>query len=197
MDSASCSKNNENERKTYPIRKRIQPDKAVVSIINWVEDDVNTLSDSDIESSEEDDWTSDDEESENEEEAKEADNHNVADTAAASSAEEANQLPQQSPDISDEEATSKKRKRGRPSLNQTNKVNNINAATSTSTSSSSKDKNAETQIDTWDELTSNCDTRKHNFRFAPNKKPGVICNLNGDSTPLDCFFELFDAKVQD
>ena len=129
--------------------------------------------------------------------AKEADNHNVADTAAASSAEEANQLPQQSPDISDEEATSKKRKRGRPSLNQTNKVNNINAATSTSTSSSSKDKNAETQIDTWDELTSNCETRKHDFRFAPNKKPGVICNLNGDSTPLDCFFELFDAEVQD
>ena len=158
---------------------------------------MDTLSDSDIESSEEDDWTSNDGESANEEEAQEADNNNVANTVAASSAEEANQLPQQSPDISDEEATSKKRKRGRPSLNQSNKVNNTNAPTSTSTSSSSKDKNAETQIDTWDELTSNCDTRKHDFTFAPKENPGVLCNLNGDSTPLDCFFELFDAEVQD
>ena len=48
MDSASCSKDNENERKTYPIRKRIQTDKAVASIINWVDKDVDTLSDSDI-----------------------------------------------------------------------------------------------------------------------------------------------------
>ena len=76
MDSASCSKDNENERKTYPIRKRIQTDKAVASIINWVDKDVDTLSDSDIESSEEDDWTSDDGESANEEEAHEADNNN-------------------------------------------------------------------------------------------------------------------------
>ena len=91
----------------------------------------------------------------------------------------------------------RREKRGRPSLNQSNKVNNTNTPTSTSTSSSSKDKNAETQIDTWDELTSNCDTRKHDFRFAPKENSGVLCNLNGDSTPLDCFFELFDAEVQD
>lgn len=189
MDSASCSKNCENERKTYPVRQRIQTDKAIASIINWVdEDDENTLSDLDIESSEEDSTS---EESEAEE----------TDTAAASSAalpEKNNKLPQQSPHISDEEGEdhdedlleniSKKRKRGRPSLDQTKKA---------ATSSSSKNKKAATPIDVWKELKSNYDSRNHEFRFIPNKQPGVTCDLDGDSTPLDCFFELFDAEVQE
>ena len=36
-----------------------------------------------------------------------------------------------------------------------------------------------------------------NFDFKPAKVPGLQVDLNSDSTPLQCFFELFTDEVQD
>ena len=49
----------------------------------------------------------------------------------------------------------------------------------------------------WREIHSNTDTRLHEFRFIPAKPPGVLADLDGTSTPLQCFGTLFDAEVQE
>ena len=193
MASSSNSSNSENERKKYPVRQRIQTVKAIESIVNWVEkDDDEILSDSDIESSEGD---SEELESDTSEVG------DIDDTTTASSATN-NHSQLQTPLLSDKDRdefdgnlsgnSSKKRKRGRPSLAT---LSNTTAVSSSSPSSNRK--NITTPIDTWNEINSNPDSRKHEFRFIPSKQPGVNADLNGDSTPLDCFFTLFDEEVQE
>ena len=49
----------------------------------------------------------------------------------------------------------------------------------------------------WREIHSNTDTRLHEFRFIPAKPRGVLADLDGTSTPLQCFGTLFDAEVQE
>ena len=75
------------------------------------------------------------------------------------------------------------RKRGRPSTEASakKKANNLSDATT----------------NVWEEIHSNTDTRQHEFRFIPAKPPGVLADLDGTSTPLQCFSTLFDAEVQE
>jgi len=188
---ASCSKTGENK---YPIRRRIETEKAIENIVNWI--------DNDKEHSDEDD--SIDSELESSEEEFEEDEmiavaappplspppQQVIPSASVQSSTPPvadNNLDNDS--LSDSTNSSKKRKRGRPSLDKQN-VNKQQPKTSTKNGS-----NPAEQIDVWNEIIDN-DSRKHEFRFVPQKVPGVHANLNGDSTPLDSFFQLFDEDVQ-
>ena len=50
----------------------------------------------------------------------------------------------------------------------------------------------------WEKIeTSQNNSRKLNFDFKPAKFPGLEVDLNSDSTPLHCFFELFTDEVED
>ena len=49
----------------------------------------------------------------------------------------------------------------------------------------------------WNFLDDNYDDhRMHNFRFIPNKIPGVQLDLGEQNSPIEFFFELFSDDVQ-
>ena len=54
-------------------------------------------------------------------------------------------------------------------------------------------------LDTWDLITDKVDDKSDtNFRFCPTYQPGVITDqLDHESTPIDCFFQLFDIGIQE
>ena len=85
-----------------------------------------------------------------------------------------------------------KRKRGRPSISK--KAAKKQSTTSTPPPVADE---VDSQSDTWKEISGDNDTRKYNFRFVPDREPGVHADLDEGSTPLDCFFELFDDDIQD
>jgi len=64
---------------------------------------------------------------------------------------------------------------------------------------SRKKQNLDEEQDVWKVLNCNDedDFRTHKFRFMPSKQPGVQADLNTQSTPFQCFVELFNADVQD
>jgi len=80
----------------------------------------------------------------------------------------------------------KKKRRGRPSndSSQRKKAQPSNAATVD-------------DDDIWEEVIVDQDFRQQEFRFVPAKEPGVLADLDGSSTPYDCFTELFTVEVQE
>ena len=184
---ASNNSSQESDRKKYPARNRIQTDKAVASIVNWAhyENDESELSDltsSEEESSDEElqDIELDDVEDNN-------NNTNTSGTPAPLSPQTA--LPVLPESDEDVDVQSKKRKRGRPSL-QNQQPSGSKTKSKTQTAAANDKEN-------WERITGNHDARKHEFRFIPNKEPGVYADLNGESSPVDCFFELFDETIQE
>lgn len=179
--------------KKYPIRRRILTEKAVQNIVDWVQNE-----------SENSEYSEDSEESSSEKENEppesgEDDDQPLINLVTPSSSSTGTSSTLHSLDepleIHQEDISvlpeSKKRKRGRPSLDEA-------VTTASNSQSNSKSNNdADVKADSWKEVTGDSDSRKHEFRFLPKREPGVYASLNEDSTPIDCFFELFDREIQD
>ena len=173
------------DKKKYPVRNRIQTDKAIASIVNWAHNDNEESELSDLTSSEEessaDEFQDDIDNADAHSDNNNSDNNNNKTNNAQPSC--STQAAPQSESDEDVHIPNKKRKKGRPSLQ--------------NQPSGSKTKSQTAADNNWKRVVGNSDTRQHEFTFEPLKEPGVYADLNDESPPLDCFFELFDETIQD
>lgn len=51
--------------------------------------------------------------------------------------------------------------------------------------------------DKWKEVVNGDDMRLHKFRFIPAKNPGVLSDLDSNSSAYECFLELYSLEVQE
>ena len=181
------------QKKCYPKRIRIPTGKAIANIINWVE---NVSEDTDI--LESDDLDEESSSSEEEEQENASEDEQPPTPADGSSTTMVPRMDIDEPlldlDVEqDEEPDSPvKQKRGRPSISK--KAAKKQSTTSTPPPVADE---VDSQSDNWKEISGDNDTRNYNFRFVPDREPGVHADLDEGSTPLDCFFELFDDDIQD
>ena len=49
----------------------------------------------------------------------------------------------------------------------------------------------------WKQVTTEDEVYPQNFRFTPDRAPAVYADISEESTPLDCFMQLFDTEVRD
>ena len=183
-------------KKTYPLRRRIRPEDAVNNIINWLEND-DVLSKSDAE----EDFSGDEiEEHEEGDEQQENEEENVPEENGVESnvdIEIANEPETNEIDTVEDAAPviGGKRKRGRPSTTTKHPATAANA--NVPAAAAAPQRQQPNDNDTWEKIVGDEDIRLHEFRFIPAKVPGVLADLDSNSSAYKCFLELYSLEVQE